>query len=543
MSNSASNATRDNRQRKFWGWGFADDVVSDKEILELGDHLHASFGITPQDLSPAPRLEEIELRDPRVAPPASLERICSADRWARVEHTLGKNYDDFARGLYGQYKNPPDFVAFPETENDVAAVLDWATNNNVAVIPYGGGSSVARGIEPDIPDSYAGAVSLDLRHLNQVLEIDHTSRSALIQAGVRGPDLEAQLKPQGLSMRFYLQAFEFSTLGGWIATRAAGHFATMFTQIDDQVAGLRTLTPAGVSESRRIPCDGAGVDPNRLMIGSEGTFGVITEAWMRLLERPTFKSNASVLFADFDKGVEAARLIAQSGLWPANCRLLDPTESRLAGASDGSQSVLILGFESAHEETESALASAVAIALAAGGTVQGQESARAGEVVGRGGAAGKWRNFFVRGPYYKEGYARMGILRETFETACSWTDFPELYASVVDATTKAIRKVSGAGSVACRFTHVYPDGPAPYFTVLTSARKGSELEQWAEIKQAASDAVLAAGGTITHHHSVGRYHRPWYDQQMPALHRAALGGIKSALDPAGIMNPGVLIDP
>ncbi len=542
--NNMTEERLDSRKRKFWGWGFADTSVSDSEILEIGGMLRDKFGLRLHDLADAPDISEIELREPRVQAPESLAGICQNDTWTRAEHTLGKNLGDFVRGLARKFDNPPDFVAFPRTERDVVSVLDWAHTNDVAVVPYGGGSSVAQGIEPIVSDDYRGAITLDLRHLNRVLEIDHASRSALIQGGVLGPDMENQLRPHGLSMRFFLQAFEFSTLGGWIATRAAGHFATGFTQIDDYVQAMRVVTPAGTMQTGRIPADGAGVSPDRMFIGSEGTLGVITEAWMRLQDKPQFKVATSVPFSDFNKAVDAIRALAQSGLTPANCRLLDPTESLLSGASDGSDSILVLAFESADHPLDAWMQRAAQICADHGGRVSAEAlQGRSAKEAGHAGAAGKWRNFFVRGPYYKEGYSRMGVLRETFETACTWSAFPELHARVVQATTEAVKRECGDGVVACRFTHVYPDGPAPYYTVVASAKPGGEVEQWAAIKQAASDAVIAAGGTITHHHAVGRFHRPWYDQQRAPLFTSALRAVKQSVDPRMVMNPGVLIDP
>ncbi|WP_211218274.1 FAD-binding oxidoreductase [Ruania albidiflava] len=517
--------------------------MSDAELLDLGSSIRDRFGLKLQDLEAAPTIDEIELRESRVKSKASLEHLLSADKWSRAEHTLGKNLGDFVRGLERKYDNPPDLVAFPEDEGDVVDILDWAEEEGLAVIPFGGGSSVAQGIEPIVPDTFRGVISLDLRKLSRVLEIDRESRSARIQGGVLGPHMEDQLRPHGYSMRFFLQAFEFSSLGGWIATRAAGHFATGFTQIDDYVQSMRVVTPTGVMSSRRLPCDGAGVSDNRMFIGSEGTMGVITEAWMRLQDRPSFRASMSVPFSKFEAGVGAIRALSQSGLYPSNCRLLDPVESLLSGAGDGDDTILIVAFESADHDVTPWMNRALEICREFGGRVESDKPADSSQgAVGRTGAGGRWRNFFVKGPYYKEGFARMGILRETFETACTWSAFPELHARVVEAATKAVKKECGEGAVACRFTHVYPDGPAPYYTVIGSARRGGEVEQWAAIKAAASEAVLEAGGTITHHHAVGRFHRPWYDQQRSDVFAAALTGAKRAVDPGLIMNPGVLVD-
>lgn len=531
----------DTKRRKFWGWGLEGEGPQEQDVLALGDRLRDKFGISPETPAAPPRLSDLDLRAPRLSPPASLEHLFSQDPHDRAEHTFGKSMRDFVLGMEGRYDNPPDLVAFPRNEEDIQQILEYCAEVDAAIIPYGGGSSVADGIDPGgVGEDYAGVVTVDLRHLDQVLDLDLDSRSALIQAGALGPAIEDQLRPHGVSMRFYLQSFEFSSLGGWIATRAAGHFANLHTQIDDQVQALRTVTPKGTLETRRLPADGAGTSADRLLIGSEGTLGIITQAWMRLHDRPVHRASASVQFRDFSAAWSAARVLAKSGLWPSNLRLLDPTEAKLSGSGDGSQSILIIAFESAYTEVQSNLQIALELIADYGGVRQQEDDVATAH---RQGDAGKWRDFFVKGPYLKEAYTRMGVIRETFETSCTWRDWPEFHAGVVAATQEEVRKQCGVGEVACRLTHVYPDGPAPYYTVIAQGKRGAELEQWAAIKEAASAAVLKYGGTITHHHAVGRYHRPWYDQQRPELFADALGAAKTALDPQGLMNPGVLIDP
>jgi alkyldihydroxyacetonephosphate synthase len=320
---------------------------------------------------------------------------------------------------------------------------------------------------------------------------------------------------------------------------------------------LRAVTPTGISQSRRLPGSGAGPSPDRLFIGSEGTLGVITEAWMRLQDRPTFRASASVQFKNgedddgFARGAEAVRQISQSGLFPANCRLLDPGEAQASGAGDGSVAVLVLGFESADHAQDAKLKRALECARDAGGLAgtpriqhaQGDGKASANTAgAGRDDASGAWRSAFLQMPYVRDVLTRMAMISETFETACTWDRFAEFEAGVRGAALDAAREIGGTASVTCRFTHVYPDGPAPYFTVMTAGRRGSELEQWDEIKSAASEAIERHGGTITHHHAVGRDHRPGYDLQRPDVFARALSAAKRELDPHGVLNPGVLID-
>ncbi len=356
--------------------------------------------------------------------------------------------------------------------------------------------------------------------------------------GGRRSGAEAQLGERGLTLRHFPQSFEFSTLGGWIATRAAGHFATLWTHVEDFVESVRAITPAGEWESRRLPGSGAGVSPDRMLAGSEGTLGVITQAWVRVQPRPSHRSSAGVRFGSLLAGAECVRAISQSGLHPSNCRLLDPGEAGLTMAGDGSHALLVLGFESTDHPVAEAMSRALELCAAHGGEVSESREPSGGDAVS------SWRGAFLGAPYVRDALVAMGVLAETFETAITWERFPALHERVTAATEEAVREVCGGeGRVFCRFTHVYPDGPAPYFTVLAPARPGEEVEQWAAIKRAASDAVLAEGGTITHHHAVGREHRPWYDRQRPEPFAVALRGAKLAVDPAGVMNPGVLIDP
>ncbi|MBT2392305.1 FAD-binding oxidoreductase [Streptomyces sp. ISL-1] len=530
---SRSNSSRN---RSWWGWGTADKALPDAECTALGGLVPGSAA-TPL---PVPDISALELPKVRVEPPSALAPLMSAAPRDRASHTYGKAYRDVVRALNGDLSAAPDQVAHPRTEQDVIDVLDWAADADVAVVPYGAGSSVVGGVEYRA-DRHRGVVSLDLSSLDRVLEIDPVSRAARIQAGALGPDLEAQLRPHGLTLRHFPQSFEFSTLGGWLATRAGGHYATLYTHIDDLVESLRVVTPVGVNQSLRLPGSGAGPSPDRMFLGSEGTLGVITEAWMRLQDRPRHKASATVLFSDVHAAMNALRAIAQSGLHPANCRLLDPGEAALAGVARDGESVLVLGVESAHSPVGERLAQLVTLARDHGGSPapSAPDAQDAAED-----AAGTWRSAFLRMPYLRDALARMSVITETFETACTWDRAPGLYESVRRDLGDVVREVTGTvGTINCRFTHVYPDGPAPYFTVIAPGRHGEEVAMWDEIKTAAMQILTDHGATVTHHHAVGRDHRPGYYRQRPEPFAHALRAVKQALDPAGILNPGVLFDP
>lgn len=543
-------------RRKWWGWGVEGAGPTPEQAQAIARTVAGRFGLAVE-ARPPPRLEAIALPKPRIEPPAALAGFVSDEPEARAGHHYGKSYRDVVRAFRGELPSPPDQVAFPRDEAEVAAVLDWCGTAGIAVVPYGGGSSVVGGVETAIPGARA-VVSLDLSRLDRVLEIDRVSRAARIQAGVLGPALEDQLRPHGLTLRHFPQSFEFSSLGGWIATRSGGHYATLYTHVDEFVESLRVLTPAGVVETRRLPASGAGPSPDRLFIGSEGILGVITEAWMRLQDRPTERAGAAVRFdgpEGFLQGAEAVRRLAQSGLHPSNCRLLDPQEAQTSGAGDGSHAVLVLGFESADHPQDARLARALELCRDAGGispepphSERRPHPATREPAVARGarepdGAAGAWRRAFLQAPYVRDVLVACSVIAETFETAIPWSAFPAFHRSVMETTRDAVKRVCGAGTVACRFTHVYPDGAAPYYSVLAPSRPGSELAQWGEIKAAAVEAIVRGGGTITHHHAVGRDHRPGYDRERPDLFADALRAAKRSLDPRGVLNPGVLIDP
>ena len=536
-------------RRSFWAWGLEQDEPTGQQVREAAARLSQRYGVEVEPAMP-PRLEDLRLRAPRISPPSVLAAICATDDHDRAVHTYGRSFRDRIRAYNLQFPNPPDVVAHPTTEEEVTAVLDWCSSSGYAAIPYGGGSSTVAGFEP--PDGYDGIVTIDLSALDQVLEVDDVSRAARIQAGAYGPGLEAQLRPHGFTLRHYPQSFEFSSLGGWIATRSGGHYATNHTHIDDFVESVRMVTPAGVWESRRLPGSGAGPSPDRMAIGSEGILGIITEAWMRIQARPQYRASAGVTYPSLMAGSEAARRVVQAKLWPANCRLLDPGEAAAAAGMDGTRALLILGFESDELPQDENIRQAVAIARDAGGTIDEAEirisspEARrddsSGGETGRQGAVGAWRNAFLGAPYQRNITTGMGLVAETLETAITWDRWPRMDEMVRGALQDTLDSVCGGGSVSCRFTHVYPDGPAPYYTWESMGRRGAELEMYEEIKQAASDAIMAAGGTITHHHAVGRLHRPWYDQQRPDLFAEALRAAKRTLDPNGVLNPGLLVD-
>src|ERR1035437_8951435 len=418
-----------------------DQQPTPEQVRAAAPALAEQLGIALREVADPVPLADLTLAPPRIPVPASLQPISSTDVHARACHALGKSYSDVVRG-------------------------------------FGGGTSVVGGVSPDVGPGYNGVASIDMGALDRVLEVDAVSRAASIQAGALGPALADQLRAHGMTLRHFPQSFEYSTLGGWIATRAGGHFATVWTHIEDFVESVRAITPAGAWESRRLPGSGAGISPDRMLAGSEGSLGVITRAWVRVQPRPEHRRSAGVRFASFLTGAECVRAISQSGLNPSNCRLLDPGEAGLTMADDGSHALLVLGFESTDHPVDAPMARALQLCTEHGGIASESRG-------GGGDAVSSWRSAFLGAPYLRDVLVAMGVLSETFETAITWERFPAFHAEVSAAAEQAMREVCGGGSVYCRFTHVYPDGPAPYFTVLAPPRRGAEREQGGGVKRAA----------------------------------------------------------
>ncbi|MBT8219978.1 MAG: FAD-binding oxidoreductase [Bacteroidia bacterium] len=521
------------KNRKFWGWGYTDYQIDQSSIEQMKQMMHLAFGMKDLQPLPIPTLDEISLRPPRFVIPDHLKTFLSDDVFERASHSFGKSYRDIWRGLYGKFDNPPDYVAFPKTESNILELMEFCAFEGIDMIPFGGGSSVVGGVEPKA-ESF-GVITVDMRHFDQVLSIDRISRTARIQAGIYGPSLESNLKPHGLTLRHFPQSFEFSTLGGWIATRSGGHFATLFTHIEEFVQSVRVVTPSGIMDTRKLPGSGAGPSEERFIAGSEGTLGIITEATMRLQDIPIYKTTQSVRFASWDDGVEASRELSQSGLFPSNARLISPMEAFTNGLGNGQDTVLIVGFESHDHTVDRKMSRALEICTGHGGKYDKVKT-------GRSGSADRWKRSFLQAPYLRDELMKYGLIVETFETAIPWDQFAKFHRAIESAANRAIQEQCGAGFITCRFTHLYPDGPAPYYSIFAKGRQGEEINQWDKIKSIVSQTIIDNGGTITHHHAVGKDHEPYYTQQISQPFYKMLYGAKTSIDPNWIMNPGTLIN-
>lgn len=539
------------RRRSIWGWGWDDKFGSTAERATLRESLRGVLGFSGEKVREPSPPSEYRIPPARLTPPPGLAGLCSTEPLERAAHTWGRSYPDIIRGFSGDFSRAPDVVARPKTEEDIAAVMAWCAAEGAALIPYGGGTSVVSGIEADVSDRWGGVVSLNMQGLDQILAVDWVSRAARVQAGILGPDLNRGLGEHGLTLRHYPQSWEFSTVGGWIATRAGGHYATLYTHIDDLVESIRMVTPTGIWESARLPGSGAGPSPDRMLLGSEGIFGVITEAWLRVQVRPFWKATASVFFESFDEGVDAVRALSQSGLYPSNCRLLGPREAALNGISFDGSTVVVVGFESADHSVSSSMDRALEIVADHSGRCplgprvvedRPEDVATSGSVApGAPDAAGSWRDAFFEAPYLRDRLLSLGVMADTFETVTTWDRFAPLHADLVRRVRAVLKRECGAGHLTVRFTHVYPDGPAPYYSFIAPVPPGREIAVWDAVKYEASEVLAEHGASITHHHAVGRTHRPWYRRQRPAPFGGVLRAVKAEVDPTGMLNPGVLI--
>jgi alkyldihydroxyacetonephosphate synthase len=461
----------------------------------------------------------------------------TADR-DRLLHAGGKSTLDLLRRKDPGSQDAPDAVLLPggpKGEDAVAGILRYCSEHRIAVVPFGGGTSVVGGLDPTRGE-FAAVVSLDLRRFDRLIWMDEVSGQAVLGAGVTGPDAERLLAELGFSLGHFPQSFEYATIGGFAATRSSGQDSAGYGRFNDMVRGLRMVTPVGTLDLGRAPESAAGPDLRQLLIGSEGAFGVITQVRLRVHRAPEATRYEAWSFPDFATGAAALRAVIQNATGPTVIRLSDEAETGVNLATteaigEGQVTGGCLGitvFEGTKEHVESRHAETSALLTAQGGTSLGEGPAQA------------WERGRFGAPYLRDALLSAGALCETLETATDWAGVPALKAAVTQALTGALAETGTPALVMCHISHVYPTGASLYFTVVAGQR-GNPLEQWQAAKKAASDAIVANGGTITHHHAVGADHRPWMRDEVGELGVQVLRAVKATLDPAGILNPGKLI--
>jgi len=526
------------------GWGDPAQAAGLPESLQrlLRDALGVGAG------RPAPEsLSQVQLVPARLDRRIALELAgivgadgVRGDDETRLRHAIGRSTPDLLALRAGAPIAAPDLVLAPDSHDQVMTLLARCSARRVAVVPFGGGTSVVGGVEPDAA-AYGGVVALDLGRLAALERFDEESRLATLGPGLRGPEAERLLAERGYTLGHFPQSFEFATLGGFAATRSSGQASAGYGRFDELVMAMRVATPAGTLELGRAPKSAAGPDLRQLILGSEGAFGVITSLTMAVHPAPTARVYEGWRFASFSDGVRALRTLAQDGPRPTVLRLSDEVETALTlsrpdeiGGADNSAAtpagcVAIVGFEG-------------------GAEVVAQRRAEVAEVLaGHGaepvpGAGDSWSEGRYRAPYLRDALLDAGALVETLETACFWSSLHELHAAVSSAVRDALTNQAPPTPpvILCHVSHVYPAGASLYFTV-AAAQLPDPIAQWRRAKAAAGDAIAALGATITHHHGVGTDHVPWYEREIGELGVATLRAVKRTLDPADILNPGVLL--
>jgi alkyldihydroxyacetonephosphate synthase len=537
---------------RWWGWG------ADGHAPGLPAHalrfLADTLDITPRP-SPPVALSRVELAASSI-PSQTLSRLRAIvgegavrdDHAERVLHAAGKGYPDLVRLRAGAPDGAPDAVALPSSAAEVAELLALCARESLAVVPFGGGTSVVGGVAP-LAGPHRGVVSLDTARLAGVVELDRESRTVTVGAGLRAPALERELARHGLTLGHFPQSFEYVSLGGCAATRSAGQASSGYGAIEKMVVGLRMTAPAGEVALAPLPASAAGPSLRQTLVGSEGTLGVISELALRVRVAPRSRVYEGVFFEDFATGVEALRELAQDGAMPDVARLSDEAETRMSLALAGAGGVkgalgrlylgargyrdgciAIVGFEGEERAVRARRRRALALIRKRGGLGVGRSPGEA------------WRHGRFAAPYLRDELLTQGVMVETLETATQWSNLRRLHRAVGEAIERALAAGGTPGLVMCHVSHLYETGASLYFTFVARQREEDPIEQWRAVKEAASAAIIAGGGTITHHHAVGRDHAPWMRQEVGETGLAALRALKAELDPADVMNPGKLID-
>ena len=533
---------------KWWGWG------DPGRRLTLPETAAAMLRDELGTAEPAARVELDQVAMPPARPlPGELTDAVNrasvlSSHEHRVRRAAGRGYPDLVRLRGGRLAAAPDAVVLPGTGEQVARVLAVCARHGIAVVPFGGGTSVVGGVEP-IAGAHRAVISLDLRRMRSV-EVDRRSLTATLGAGLRGPEAEEALRAEGLTLGHFPQSFEYATIGGFAATRSAGQASSGYGRFDALVTSVRMITPAGEWRTLATPHSAAGPALRELIVGSEGVLGVITDVTVRVRPVPSARRYEGWIAADFEAGMEAIRALAQSARLPDVVRLSDEVETRVSLALSGAAGarralldaylrlrrraggcVVICGWEGDGEDVERRRSLAGRVLRSAGVVALGASPGRS------------WERGRFDGPYLRDELLDLGYVVETLETAHEWSRLDDLYGAVGGAIDRALRAGGTPGLVLCHLSHAYRDGASLYFTFVARRRPGEEIEQWREVKRAACEAIVGAGGTITHHHGVGRDHAPYMRAEVGDVGLEALRALKDRLDPAGIMNPGKLLAP
>jgi alkyldihydroxyacetonephosphate synthase len=534
---------------RWWGWGVdGHDAALPRAATAL---LRDELGVGGARAEPT-ALAHVELDEPALDNVLRARLVAAVggdghvrdDHLTRVTHAAGRSYPDLIRLRSGRGLVAPDAVVYPKDHDEIAAVVALCGDERIAVIPFGGGTSVVGGVEA-LRGPHHAAISLDLARCTGLHALDTRSQLATFGAGTTGPELERSLNARGLTLGHFPQSFEFSTVGGWAATRSAGQASTGYGRVDELVVALRAATPSGELRTLPVPASAAGPDLRELLLGSEGVLGVITEVTLRVRPQPAEQRFDAFALPGFAAATDALRVLEQAGAAPDVARLSDEEETRISLALSSRPAaarllraymtartrpcMTILGFDGDRADVAHRRRRARAIL-------------RRHRAIALGPAPGAaWAKGRFHGAYVRDELMSRGVFVETLETATTWTQLTALHDAVGTALRTALAQRGTPPVVMCHVSHLYPTGASLYFTFLARQQPGEALAQWQAAKQAASEAISAAGATITHHHAVGRDHAPWLEREVGELGIAALKAVKDRLDPAGVMNPGKLL--
>jgi alkyldihydroxyacetonephosphate synthase len=549
----------DIRSMKWWGWGDEGTEFQIDNRPDLWPYIRASLNL-PDDRPHSPRVAFDSVRVPeqkinRAFLDEVTERLGSSrvrdDKSERLTHAFGKSFRDLWRMRHGAVNYAPDCVLYPETSDEVSAVVASAVRHQVGVIPFGGGTNIAGCLEP-IGSRDRMTVSVDMRRMNRLLKLDGESETARFQAGVLGPDVESQLNRSGFTLGHFPDSFRYSTLGGWVATRSAGMQSDRYGKIEDIVLSLKMVTPAGLIETLAVPRASSGIDINRLCIGSEGAFGIITEVVVNVHRMPERKGTFGYLFSDFQSGLRALHRCHREGCVPAMARLNDPKKTALSfafktaqGATQRQVGRLVKSYLKHIRRMKLDQACLMLVSFEGSQEAFERDRSRAGAIFqqlgafGLGGAPGR---AFQAGkfdfPHLRDFLWDRGVLTDVSETATVWSNILPVYQAATSSIEAAMAAHCRTGWVGCHISHTYHAGASLYFTFGLVPNPGDDLAQYLRVKKAAEDAFLANGATLSHHHAVGYEHLPWLEREISPTGLKAIQSLKHGLDPCDLFNSG-----
>lgn len=549
-------------QTKWWGWGDLQKSYDLESCPHFWKHLKEKLDISEKPFLFPPSLDEIDLPECNLSSELLnklfrflKEEQISTSKLSRISHTYGKSYHDLIRIRRKIFPQTPDVVIFPQNEKEILKTLQWATENQIAVVPWGGGTSVVGGVEASAESDHRGQVTIDLTRMNQIVKIDLASLTADVQAGIFGPQLESNLQQQGLTLSHYPESFEYSSLGGWIAARSAGQQSTLYGKMEAMVENIRLVTPQQIFETPPFPAAATGPAHKEMIIGSEGILGIISQARIKLKPIPQQKYYTAILFHDFSEGIEACQNIIQSGIKPATVRLSDEEETEFIfslrmrivnkpvnfiheagfsllekfGYKTGKRSFLILGLEGNHYNVFSQWKGIRKI-------LKEYKTIRMGK-----NPAQTWYKHRFENPYLRDILLDYDILVDTLETSTEWENVSNLYQQVRKAIQSTYQKLGIQGIVMAHLSHLYSTGSSIYFILLALPHTSKEINEWWELKQAASNVIVEAGGAISHHHGIGLDHRKWLEKNIGKTAVDWLRNLKKQVDPKDVLNPKKLL--